>query len=101
MNAYEIDLWRSVKHNGEFVTNLQRRIIVHARNEKEAKTKVTLKESTVNKLPGLTIEASRESIYRTTLIGTVTIEPFYVYSSSRTSIPVKEYQLRHRLDLES
>jgi hypothetical protein len=93
MNAYRVDIWKSVKHNGKFVTNIQRVIVIHARNTEEAKAKAILKKSTVNKLEGLIVEASAEYIYSCEKIGTVTIEKFYVYSNHDYSpVPVEEYR---------
>jgi hypothetical protein len=96
MNAYGIDIWRSVKHNGEFVTNANRFVIIHARNEQEAKTKVTLAKAYINDLPALKMEVSAEIIYSVTKLGTVRIEPFYVYSGDKSSISVKEFKRRQQ-----
>jgi hypothetical protein len=97
MNAYEIDIWRSVKHNGEFVVNDPRTEVVHARNETEAKSKIKLAEKKTHQSADLLIDVSAEFIYGCHKIGTVTIEKFYVYSSNRTPTPVKEFQLRNRV----
>lgn len=93
MNAYRISIWRSVKHNGKFVTNIHREIIIHARNSKEADAKITLApEHTYDSSPTLKIEVSSETIYSTTKIGTVTIEPYYVYSDGQNPISVEQYK---------
>jgi hypothetical protein len=92
MNAYRIDVWRSVKHNGKFVTNIQRQIVVHARNKEEAESKIKLTKESVNKLPALLVEASNEFIYSCEKIGTVTIQPFYVYSDKLSPTLVEDYK---------
>jgi hypothetical protein len=92
LNAYRIDIWRSVKHNDKFICNVQRVQIIHARNEVEAKSKIILKGETINNLPDLIIKVSSEFIYSCEKIGTVRIEPFYIYSNGRSSISVKEYK---------
>ena len=81
MNAFRISVWRSVSHNGKFVTNNQRVIIIHAMSEEKAKSKIKLKEATENHLRGLEIKTSKEVIYSCEKIGTVEIHPFYVYSN--------------------
>lgn len=92
MNAYEICIWKSVKHNGKFSHNIERRQLVHTRNEKEAGLKVELEPSKIHdmtKAGGILIEVSQEYIYEVVKIGTVHIEKFYVYSDGRNPIPVK------------
>jgi len=89
MNAYGIDIWRSVKHNDKFSHNVNRFEIIHARNEAEAKNKVTLAQGYIQNLPALQIEVSNETIYSIKKIGTVKIEKFYVYSDGRTPRPVR------------
>ena len=88
MNAYGIEIWKSVKHNDKFSHNINRFEIIHARNETEAKNKVTLAQGYIQNLPALQIEVSGESIYACRKIGTVKIEKFYVYSDGRTPRPV-------------
>lgn len=86
--------WRSLKHNGQFVTNLQRVALIHARNEMEAKSKIKLTEAKTQQLSNLLIETSNEFIYSVTKIGTVTIEKFYVYSGDRSPILVRHFKMR-------
>ena len=74
--------------------NPSRTVIIHARNETEAKSKVKLAESQTNKLDGITIDVSKEFIYAVYKIGTVTIQPFYVYSNGKGSISVAEFKRR-------
>lgn len=100
MNAYRIDIWKSVEHNGKFVANINRVVLIHARNETEAKSKISLQKETVQNLPQLEIKVSNEVIYSCERIGTVTIERFYVYSDGRTPISVKEYQAQLKKELE-
>ena len=88
MNVYEISIWRGVKHNGEFSHNVQRMELIHARNEAEARGKVTLTPSkTYESNSSLKIEASAETIYSCRKTGTVLVKPFYVYSDGRTPRP--------------
>ena len=87
MNAYEISIWRGVKHNGEFSHNIQRTELIHARNEIEARHKVTLAQGYLQNITSLQIEVSGEFIYSCRKIGTVKIEKFYVYSDGRTPRP--------------
>jgi hypothetical protein len=101
MNAYRIDMWRSVKHNGVWVTTVSRTEIIHARNEKEARSKIILKEAYVNNLPQLKIETGNEFINSCEKIGTVTIEPFYVYSGQNynySPISVEDYKAKYKND---
>ena len=86
MNAYEIVVWRSVKHNNGFSHNDGRVVLVHARNEEEAKKKVVLRVGCVIRLIDLIIDVSAEFIYSTRKIGTVRIERFYVYSDGRSPV---------------
>ena len=90
MNAYEIRIRKSVKHNDKFSHNLERKQLIHARNETEATNKVILEKGNTHKLQNLIITVSDECIYSTTKIGTVEIKPFYVYSDGRTPIPVNK-----------
>jgi hypothetical protein len=93
MNAYEIDIWRGVKHNGVFSHNDVRVELVHARNEEEAREKITLREGYIHNSFGacdLVIEVSSETIYSCRKIGTVCIKPFYVYSDGRSPVLVSE-----------
>ena len=92
MNAYEISIWRSVKHNGQFVVNNQRLELVHARNKQEAESKVTLAKPSTKTYQSLTIDVSAEVIYSTTKIGTVKIERFYTYSNGRTPILMSDFR---------
>lgn len=99
MNAYEIDIWRGVKHNGKFVVNNSRKVLVHARNENEAKSKVTLALSKTYNYSDvgkgkitLIIEVSQETVYSCIRIGTVKIERFYTYSNGRTPTLVSDFK---------
>jgi hypothetical protein len=94
MNAYEISIWRGIRHNEKFIVNDQRTVIIHARNETEAKSKVKLAEPQHNNLDNIRIDVSKEFIYTVYKIGTVTIQPFYVYSNDRGSISVAEFKRR-------
>ena len=89
MNAYEVDVWRGVQHNGKFSHNDSRVELIHARNEEEARKKITLREGHVDGLTsGLNINVSSESIYSVRKIGTVKIGRFYVYTDSEGSTRV-------------
>lgn len=94
MNAYGIDIWRGVEHNGKFVTNANRFEVIHARNEQEAKSKITLAKGYTQELPALTIKVSAECIYSVTKLGTVKIEPYYVYSGDKSPISVEDFKRR-------
>jgi len=93
MNAYEVRIWRSVKHNGVFVCNNDRLVVIHARNKEQAEKKITLAKAINNLNDGL-VEVSAEWVYSTELIGTVTIQPFYVYSKGRNNISVADFKKR-------
>ena len=71
MNAYVIEIWRSVKHNDKFSHTINRFEIIHSRNEAEAKNKITLAQGYIQNLPALQIEVSSEFIYSAKKIGTV------------------------------
>jgi hypothetical protein len=95
MNAYAIRIWRNVKHNDKLLEhsfNDMRTVVVHARNANEAKSKVKLAEPKTNITGNLTITVSAEYIYTTDYIGTVRIEPFYVYSNDRSPISVADFK---------
>jgi predicted metallo-beta-lactamase superfamily hydrolase len=94
MNAYEIDIWRNIKHNGKFFINDGRTVVIHARNQIEAKNKIRLAEAKTNKLDGLLIEVSAEFIHGVTKVGTVRIEKYYVYSNGRYPISVEDFKRR-------
>ncbi len=80
MNAYRVDIWCSVKNSGKWSHNSSRIVRIHARNEKEARQKVNL--APAKSWDKEAIEVSSETIYSVEKIGTVTIQPFYVYSNS-------------------
>ncbi len=84
MNVYEIDIWRSVKHNGEFSHTVQRKEIIHALNEERAKKRITLAESKTWDSDGLKTEVSSEFIYRIAKTGTVRKKLYYEYSDGRS-----------------
>ena len=86
MKAFEISIWRGVKHNDVFSHNDVRVGLVHARNEVEAREKVTLCEGRVTHLSGLDIDVSPEVIYSVRDIGVVRIKRFYVYSDGRSPV---------------
>ena len=89
MNVYEIDIWRSVKHNCEFSHNDNRVVLVHALNEDSAKKKITLgPEKTWSSGSGLVIKVSAEYIYRLTKVGTVRKKLYYEYSDGRRPRPI-------------
>lgn len=94
MNAYEVNIWASVKHNGIFSHHIERELVIHARNVGEAKNKVYLKKGCINTgNDKLNIEVSEEFIESVYLIGEVEIHPHYVYSgNSRSPILVSEYK---------
>lgn len=87
MNVYEIDIWRRVKHNGEFSHTITRRELIHALNEEIANKKITLAKGYVGENPPM--EVSDEFIYHIERTGTVVIKPYYVYSDDRCPRPVK------------
>ena len=90
MNVYEVDIWRSVNHNGKFSHTVQRFEVIHALNEELAKKKITLdKAKSYGKEP-LIVDVTSEYIYRIKKAGTVTKQMFYVYSSGRNPRPVEE-----------
>ena len=93
MNAYRVDIWCSVKHNDKFIQNSSNAYIIHARNEEEARSKVTLRKGYTKDLPGLKLEVSNETIYSSRKVGTVIIEPYYVYSDGN-NISVAHYKAR-------
>lgn len=84
MQVYEIDIWRQVKRNGEFSHTVQRMELVHALNEKRAKTKVTLVEGRTWDNGGQHLEVSGEFIYAIRKTGTVTKQLYYEYSDGRS-----------------
>jgi hypothetical protein len=88
MNVYRIDIWRSVNHGETFSHNVQRVEIVHALNKDKALKKIKLAPEKVWHSGSLEIKASSETIYSIEKTGTVTIQPFYVYSDGRTPRPV-------------
>jgi len=76
-------------------------ILVHARNEKEAKSKITLIKGDTKVLPDLIIKVHDEFIYSCTKIGTVKIEPFYVYSDDQQSpVSVSYYKEWRKRQME-
>jgi len=87
MNVYEVDIWRSVRHNGNFSHNAIRYALVHALNEERAKKKIKLDKARTwgDKIQ---IEASDEFIYGIRKTGTVKIKPYYEYSDGRRPRPV-------------
>ena len=98
MNAYKLHIWTSVRHNGKYSHTVQRYKIVHAHNTEEAKGKIKLKEAkTYNASKDLIIEASTEFIYEAEKIGTVTIQPYYVYSDG-SFISVEDFKGQLRED---
>jgi len=88
MNVYEIDIWRSVKHNGTFSHTVHRVELIHALNEERAKKKITLREGKTQEAGTLTIEVSSETIYAIRKTGTVLKQMYYVYSDGRSPRPV-------------
>ena len=102
MLGFRVYIWRSVKHNGEFVVNNERTEIVHARNEDEAKSKVVLAPAKHHD-GNLTIDVSAEFIYGVEKIGTVKVvtRKFYEYSNGLSrEIPPKEIRLRQGFSQE-
>jgi len=89
MNVYEIRIWRTIKHGGEFSHTATRLEIVHALNEERALKKITLASARHWYEEFRLVEASEEYVYSINRTGTVTIQPFYVYSDGRTPQPVK------------
>ena len=90
MNVYEIDIWKSVKHNGVFSHNILRKVVIHSVNEEKARSKalLMLASSSTNKLPDLLIEVSPENIYGIQKTGTVIKRMYYEYSDGRAPRPV-------------
>ena len=89
MNVYEITLFQGVYHGEKgdiFITNNQRELVIHALNEERAKKKITLK-SGEDKSPHY--RTTPEVIYSIKRTGTVTIQPYYVYSDGRSPRPIK------------
>jgi len=96
MNVYEVDIWKSVKHNGIFSHNIQRKLVIHAVNEQKARSKTlrTLASSSTQHsvgtvTNGLTIEVSPEYIYGIQKTGTVIKRMYYEYSDGRNPRPVE------------
>ena len=88
MNVYEIDIWRDVYHDGSFSHTAISYELIHALNEERAKRKITLnKEKTYTAGGNHEIKASDEVIYSIRKTGTVTIQPYYVYSDGRQPRP--------------
>ena len=92
MNVYEIDIWRSVKHNSKFSHTVSRVELIHALNEERAKKKITLAEGKTQEVGTLTLEVSDEIIYTIKKTGTVTKQMYYVYSDGRNPRPVNYHQ---------
>ena len=88
MNVYEADIWRSVYHNDKFSHTATRWQLIHALNEERAKRKITLAEEKMWESGALQIKVLSETIYSLRKSGTVTKQPFYVYSNGRTPRPV-------------
>lgn len=88
MNAFEIDIWRQVKHNGKFSHTVTRVELIHARSEQEAKGKVKLTEGKTYINSNPEIEVSAEFIYSCRKIGTVRKQLYYEYSNGRRPIKV-------------
>lgn len=91
MNVYEIDIWRSVYHNGKYSHTATRVELIHALNEERAKKKIALEPEKVyasEHTHGLSVKVSAEFIYRIKKTGTVVIKPYYVYSDGRYPRPV-------------
>ena len=89
MNVFEIDIWRQVRHNGKFSHTVTRMELVHALNEERAKKKITLEKGKTWGKESLIIESTDEFIYGIRKTGTVTIQPYYVYSDGRSPRPVR------------
>jgi hypothetical protein len=89
MNTYEFDIWKQVKHNDKFSHTYQRVELVHALNEERAKAKLSLKPAESHEMNGHKTEVGAEFIYSSRRTGTVTIQPYYVYSDGRSPRPVK------------
>ena len=84
MQAFDIEIWRQVEHNGKFSHTVPRVELIHARNEQEAKGKVKLVEGKTQMVGDLEIQVSNEFIYSCRKIGTVRKVLFYEYSDGRT-----------------
>jgi len=89
MNVYEAIIWRSVYHNETFSHTITRTQLIHALNEERAKRKIKLESERICKCGDIDIRVSSETIYRLKKTGTVTIQPYYVYSDGRYPRPVK------------
>ena len=89
MNVYEADIWRSVYHNDKYSHTVQRKQLIHAMNKELAEKKITLEPEKIWGKEPLIVKASSEIIYRLERTGTVTIQPYYVYSDDRSPRPVK------------
>ena len=92
MNAYDINIWTSVTHNGKFSHKVQRKVLVHARNEAEAKSKIMLAPEKHYDTDNLHIVASAEYIYSCVKFGTVKKELHYTYSDGRHAIPCEYFK---------
>jgi hypothetical protein len=97
MNAYKITIRKSVKHNGIFSHNVSRELIAHAKNEDEAKNKITLEKSYQELVTGnLTVDVGDEAIYSFDKIGTVHKETkeYFVYSNENYP-PIETNKFKH------
>jgi len=88
MNAFEVDIWKQVKHNGKFSHTIPRMELIHARNEQEARGKVELAGGELQKGYNLEIDVSAEFIYSCRKVGTVRKQLYYEYSDGRNPIRV-------------
>lgn len=84
MKAYKLLLWQPVYHDDTFSHNVERVVIIHARNEEEAIRKVPLKKGQ-DKSPHYITK--NESLYKAYYLGRVTIRKYYVYDGDKNYNP--------------
>ncbi len=90
MKAFEFELWQPSYYEGKFTNNIQRFVIVHARNEDEARQLIPLRKGKEYPLH----TTKDESVYDVKDLGSVRIEKFYVYQKDKSPISVKEFKKR-------
>ena len=74
-NGYELHIWRSVYHNGQFSHNLARTEIVHAWTEKQAVAIAQLAGEELTRVnDSLVVRASEEYVYCVRYLGRVVYE---------------------------
>ena len=91
MKAYKLLLWQPVYHGDVLSHIVERVVVIHARNEEEAISKVPLKKGQ-DKSPHYITK--NESLYKAYCLGQVTIRKYYVYNGDKdySPIPIEVYK---------